>query len=132
MLYEFRSDARESLAEMEKHFEAAIAFYRTKGITVNVELVGDRPCSGIVDEQAEQALIDRAAQAYKRWCGCDEMSLRAGSTDCNIPMSMGIPAVCPGIFMGGGAHTREEWVEIASLPVGLKICSDIMLDYFEI
>jgi hypothetical protein len=34
--------------------------------------------------------------------------------------------------MGGGAHTREEWVEIASLPIGVKICTDIMLDYFEI
>ena len=46
MLYEFRSDEREALTIMENHFNAAIDFYRAKGITVTVTLVGDRPCTG--------------------------------------------------------------------------------------
>jgi acetylornithine deacetylase/succinyl-diaminopimelate desuccinylase-like protein len=56
-------------------------------------------------------------------------ALESGSTDANIPMSLGIPAVCVGNYMGGGVHTREEWVEIASVPVGLKITAEIILQY---
>ena len=52
MLYEFRSDEAESLAVMEKHLWAAVDFYRTKGISVTVTPVGNRPCSGDVDENA--------------------------------------------------------------------------------
>ena len=45
----------------------------------------------------------------------------SSSTDCNIPLSVGIPAVCVGVFMGEGAHTREEFVEKESLKAGLEI-----------
>ena len=43
---------------------------------------------------------------------------------------MGIPAVCAGTYLGGGAHTREEWVEKASIPVGVQIVADIMSTFF--
>lgn len=43
------------------------------------------------------------------------------STDCNIPLSMGIPAVCIGVYEGGGSHTREEWLNKAFLKRGLEI-----------
>ena len=130
MLYEFRSDERESLAIMEEHLNAAVALYRAKGVTVNVELVGDRPCSANVDEEKEKALMDRAAAAAKNHTG-KEMSFHAGSTDCNIPLSMGIPAVCVGCYSGRGAHTREEYVEIDSLLPGLKIAFELLLHHFE-
>ena len=50
----------------------------------------------------------------------------AGSTDCNIPLSMGIPSVCVGSFRGAGAHTREEYVEIDSLEEGYKVAFGMM------
>ena len=43
------------------------------------------------------------------------------STDCNIPLSMGIPAICLGVVRDGKVHTREEWVEVASLSEGCKL-----------
>jgi len=129
MLYEFRSDERESLDIMEEHFSAAIAFYRAKGIEVEVELLGERPCSGEVDMQREESLMNRAAAAAKRHANV-EMDFRAGSTDCNIPLSMGIPAICTGCYVGGGAHTREEWVQIDSLLPGLKIAFELILHHF--
>ena len=54
----------------------------------------------------------------------------SGSTDCNIPLSMGIPAICFGVYLGGGQHTREEYVRIDSLETGLcaameMICEDM-------
>jgi len=129
MLYEFRSDERESLDIMEEHFNAAIAFYRAKGIEVEVELLGERPCSGEVDMQREEALMVRAAAAALRHADV-EMDFRVGSTDCNIPLSMGIPAICTGCYAGGGAHTREEWVQIDSLLPGLKIAFELVLHHF--
>ena len=129
MLYEFRSDERASLAVMEEHFNAAIQFYRTKGIDVEVELLGERPCSGEVDVVRHEALMGRAAAATLRPCGM-EMDFRAGSTDCNIPLSMGVPAICTGCYTGGGAHTREEWLEIDSLLPGLKVAFELVLHHF--
>ena len=130
MLYEFRSDERESLEIMEKHLNAAVEVYRAKGVEVTVELVGDRPCSGDVDEAREQKLIDRAAAAMKRQYNL-EIKCHAGSTDCNVPLSMGIPAICVGCYTGRGAHTRGEYVEIESLLPGLKFAFDLMLYHFE-
>lgn len=129
MLYEFRSDEAESLAIMERHLEAALEFYRTKGVRVTAELVGDRPCSAQVDEDAHDALIQRAAKAAKTHYGWD-VSLRSGSTDCNIPLSMGVPAICIGCAVGQGAHTREEFVEIESLHPGLKVAFELIMHHF--
>ena len=132
MLYEYRSDEAECLEIMEKEFHNVIdrANARGKG-RFTVRTVGIRPCGKNVDQKIHEKMIARVIEICEKYSGI-ECKRSKSSTDCNIPMSMGIPAVCPGIFMGGGSHTREEWVEIASLPVGLKICSDIMLDYFEI
>ena len=45
MLYEFRSDCKESLKIMDRFFQSVVESYRTMGITVNVELLGLRPCT---------------------------------------------------------------------------------------
>jgi acetylornithine deacetylase/succinyl-diaminopimelate desuccinylase-like protein len=44
---------------------------------------------------------------------------------------MGIPAVCVGCVRGGGAHTREEYVEIDSLAPGLGVAFEMILSHFE-
>ena len=130
MLYEFRSDTPAHLDTMERHFNAAIEFYRTKGIAVTVTLLGERPCGIDIDPDAHQALIERASTAVLRHYGL-QTTLRAGSTDCNIPLSRGIPAVCVGAVCGGGAHTREEYVEINSLKPGLAVAFELILHHFE-
>ena len=130
MLYEFRSDEREALAIMEAHLNAAVEFYRTKGVKVTVTLVGDRPCSGDVDQTKEQVLIDRVAVAMRRHFGVENLALRSGSTDANVPLSMGIPAVTFGCSVGGGAHTREEFVVTESVRTGCAMALDLILQYF--
>jgi len=129
MLYEFRSDNREDLAEMEEHFKAAIDFYCTKGIEITVTQVGDRPCMGDVDPVREQVLMERGERAIKNHYGYD-VEYSSSSTDCNIPMSMGIPSICVGTVVGGKAHTREEYVEIGSLLPGLKVAAEMILHHF--
>ena len=129
MLYEFRSDCRESLAVMEAHLQNAIDAVRAQGISVTVTSVGDRPCSGDVDESKMAALMDRANALTLRHFG-REISFGSGSTDCNVPLSMGIPAICVGCYEGAGAHTREEYVTIDSLLPGLKFAADMVLYHF--
>lgn len=129
MLYEFRSDHGESLEIMENHLNMAVEFYRAKGIDVTVTLVGDRPCSGLVDETKMEFLRSRAAAATRRYYNCD-IQFGSGSTDCNVPLSMGIPAICVGCYDGAGAHTRQEYVEISSLLPGLNFAFDMILYHF--
>jgi len=74
-------------------------------------------------------LAARAAAAVRTHYGF-EPRFTSGSTDCNIPLSMGIPAICPGCVLGAGAHTREEFVEIDSLLPGLKVASELILYHF--
>ena len=129
MLYEFRSDEAEALAIMEKHLEAALEFYRTKGITVTAELVGDRPCSKAVDENTMTAMTLRAQEATRRHYD-RELTFSAGSTDCNIPLSQGIAALCLGVYRGRGAHTRQENIDLDSLIPGMKFLFDLVLQHF--
>jgi len=130
MMYEIRSENRNSLAEMEKHFMAAVEFYRSKDVVVNVELAGERPCMGDVDPARQQALNNRAEQAVRDHFNV-EPEFKSGSTDCNIPFSIGIPSVALGCYFGKGSHTRGEYVETGSLLPGLKLAFDLVLDRFK-
>ena len=129
VLYEFRSDNREDLAEMEAHFRAALAFHTTKGVQIHAELLGQRPCMGDVDPTQQQTLIQRAAEAVRTYYQV-EPKFKPSSFDGNIPLSMGIPAVAVNCYFGGGTHTREEYVEIDSLLPGLRLVFDLILDHF--
>ena len=60
----------------------------------------------------------------------EEPDLRPASTDANIPLSLGIPANTVGAVRYGLSHTREEWVELASLKPGLGIALSLMLRAF--
>ena len=129
MLFEFRSDEREALAILEEQFRDIVARHRTQGVEIYLTMVGDRPCAGDVDPVQMRELMDRAARAVERYYG-KPVNFVSGSTDCNIPLSLGIPAVCVGCCFGDGAHTREEYVEIDSLLPGLKVAFDLVLHHF--
>ena len=53
--------------------------------------------------------------------------MHSGSADCNIPHSMGIPAVSLAVFDGKHAHTFEEFIIKDSLKKGLKIAMELIL-----
>jgi tripeptide aminopeptidase len=74
-------------------------------LTVDVKLIGDRPSGEIA---VSNPLVQRAVAATA-FVGA-QPELRIGSTDSNIPISMGIPAVTIGAGGdGGGAHSLHEW-----------------------
>lgn len=120
MLYEYRSDNYECLEKMRIMFNNTIEMYRSMGVTVEVELLGERPCGIPIDEEKMAVLRNRYLNALKEALGLEAFS-GSSSTDCNIPLSMGIPAICFGVVRGSGCHTREEKLEVASLYDGCKL-----------
>lgn len=122
MMYEYRSNKKEGLAFMDRFFDSVIASFQTFGIDVTVEALGDRPCKGDVDPSGLTKIVMEASEKYGY-----HRTEECGSTDCNIPLSMGIPAVCFGVYEGKGAHTREEWIDVESTRDGMKILSEVLL-----
>ncbi len=53
-----------------------------------------------------------------------------GSTDANLPLSRGLPAICLGLTTGGGAHTAQEWIDIPPLQQGLAQLIDFVQQVF--
>lgn len=78
---------------------------RGADLELDVEMVGKRPSGEI---PPKNSLVQRA-MATAEYFGATP-ALRTGSTDSNIPISLGIPAVTIGRGgTGGGAHSLEEW-----------------------
>jgi len=130
MLYEYRSDNKVCLDKMKDMFEKVVEAYRATGVEVAVELVGDRPCASGVDAAAQEALEALAADSILRVTN-QEARFGSGSTDCNIPLSMGIPSICVGLCAATGAHTRTETLQLASLPGGSALCMDFLCNFFD-
>ena len=126
MLYEYRSDEAAGLRGMEEAFLAVVEDFRVRGVDIEVESLGVRPCGEGVDPAAQQELSDWS-EALLRSHTAGEIVVEPASTDCNIPLSLGIPAVSFGLCGGGGAHTRQEWIETASLETGLCIALETVL-----
>ena len=132
MLCEYRSDREAALAYMEQQFSGIFDAHNTKDAQVTVELVGLRPCESLDDAQRQKrdAMVAEACGLLKEITGKD-IRTGSGSTDCNIPLSMGIPSVCYGCYYGKGAHTREEYIEKASLKMGYRVAFETVLKHFE-
>ena len=130
MLYEFRSDDYESLMNAKTFFEETVENFRKSGLDIETELLGERPCGRKDnDDPRQSALVERCAESIKKRAGF-EPGFHAGSTDCNMPLSMGIPAVTVGLCTGAGAHTREEWIETDSLKIGFGVAADLISAHF--
>ena len=77
-------------------------------ITVTFEQKGKRP-AGTQDKSCQ---IVQAANAANQALGMETLYIGAASTDANIPISLGIPAITVGWGgKGGGEHTIHEWYE---------------------
>jgi di/tripeptidase len=122
---DMRSESKDELARIDGQFlkivEGAVeqengARATTAGkVSAEVKMIGDRP-TGATREDAE---IVQMTSAAVRAAGYNPI-LGASSTDSNIPISLGIPAVTIGSGgRGGRAHAVDEWIDVAK-PESLK------------
>ncbi|HET7316329.1 MAG TPA: M20/M25/M40 family metallo-hydrolase [Sphingomicrobium sp.] len=119
---DMRSASADQLAKLEKQFLTIVpnaaaeenAARSTKAGKIAAELkpIGDRPAGAT----APDADIIRFAEAAYRAAGL-EVEQHTSSTDSNIPMSLGIPAVTMSrIADGGRAHAPDEWIDVSKAP----------------
>lgn len=112
---DIRSEAAGPLADMEHMVRAALEegmnltnTARKRGsapLDLDIRVIGDRPTG----EASIHSNIVRAARAATRHIG-HVPELVASSTDANIPIALGIPAIAIGAGgESGGTHTLEEW-----------------------
>lgn len=133
-----RSEAAATLAELETEvrriFEAAVDHSNsnrkrgTPALSLEVRIIGDRP-SG---ETPVNSVLVRAARAATRALG-DTPELVASSTDANIPIALGIPAIAVGVGgESGGTHTTDEWYSNQGGPEGIERVLLILLEVAEL
>ncbi len=111
---DLRSEDTQALSRVVAEVEKACKVIQRKGVKVSMELIGSRPggeleSSHPLVQLAWQCLQDQGQQPH----------LNIGSTDANIPLSRGFPAVCIGITTGAGAHTLGEYINTAPAAGGL-------------
>ncbi len=128
MLYEFRSDEYECVEKMRESFNAIIEKNRNDDAEVEVEILGIRPCGKGVDEAELEALTERCRKICEEISGLPCPS-GSGSTDSNIPLSLGVPSVTIGGSMAWGVHKREEWVDKESIFIGYEIVDRTIRDF---
>ena len=118
MLCEYRSNDKDCLAYMKREFEK-IFDNANRVAKVTATLVGDRPCSDTDDSKIEN-LKKKVVPIIEDIIG-QKVTLTSGSTDCNIPLSLGVASICIGTDVHDKTHTREEWIDKESIKTGLEI-----------
>jgi tripeptide aminopeptidase len=113
---DLRSENGATLAELESSARAAFeeATRRENGagaaaapLSLEIETIGARP-GGITPPESD--LVRVAVEATRMLGGAPQLT--ASSTDANVPIALGIPAVAIGAGgQAGGVHTEGEWYE---------------------
>lgn len=115
MLLDLRSEDAQCLAEVDEQAMEIVRRAQCEQAQVTATRIGERPCGIAVDQRA---LLDRL-RPIREELGLP-MELCASSTDLNIPLSMGVPSLCFGAYIGHGAHTQQEYLLASSIADGLR------------
>ena len=121
---DIRSESNEKMAELFDILAGSVDRARdlenqraaTGKVTGKVKEIGSRPAAAL----SETASILRYIKAVDAHLGI-RSHLDCSSTDANIPLSLGLPALAiGGGGSGGGAHTTQEWFLPEGRDLGLK------------
>jgi tripeptide aminopeptidase len=114
---DIRSEACEEMNKVDATFvkivrgavdeENRVRSTREGRIEADLKVIGERPCG----ETPMQSPILRSTAAMIRAFGLTP-SYEVSSTDSNIPMSLGIPALTIGRGPGGRSHSPDEWTDV--------------------
>jgi len=117
MLVDMRSESPDELKKVHDAFQRVVreavdeenkARSTAEGkIVADVKLIGDRP-SGTTPTST---YLVQAAASVARVYGFTP-TFEIGSTDANVPIAMGIPAITIGRGAGGRSHSMDEWIDV--------------------
>lgn len=127
MLVDLRSVDGSKVSWLEGVVRDIVSFHCSRDdVTYTIEVVGDRPAGNIPPTHPLVETVLACASISEV-----EVSLGASSTDANIPLSIGIPAVAIGCYEGEGAHRLSEKIFPASLQRGLPYVNLALLAVLE-
>jgi acetylornithine deacetylase/succinyl-diaminopimelate desuccinylase-like protein len=115
MAVDMRSDSTEELLKLEARLLDLVkqavteenARWKTDKMTVEIKLIGDRPAGIVAMDSPIVQATQRAVSVITR---APRVTFAGSSTDSNLAMSLGIPAVTiGGGGEGGNWHSRNEW-----------------------
>jgi acetylornithine deacetylase/succinyl-diaminopimelate desuccinylase-like protein len=116
MLLDMRSVSAEELPKLENRVLAILPeVEREYQVHIERQLVGDRPAGSKADTVW---MVDTLRQVHQA-LGL-QTQINAASTNANVPLSQGIPAVVIGTYTGKGTHRLEEWIDERSIILGMK------------
>ncbi|HQZ71123.1 MAG TPA: M20/M25/M40 family metallo-hydrolase [Anaerolineae bacterium] len=121
LLLDLRSESPDALSDLAAWVEAACSRHQAaatrQGGGIGWERVGDRPAGGL---PVQHPLVRMAVQALKAGgVSPERIALRRSSTDANLPLARGLPAVTIHLADGGDAHRLDEWVDLSDLGTGM-------------
>jgi acetylornithine deacetylase/succinyl-diaminopimelate desuccinylase-like protein len=112
---DLRSESVAALEDLVRSVEGTVQDFQSPDVRVRIDLIGQRPVGEI---SPNHPLVALAVQGLEM-VGI-QPRLNIGSTDANIPLSLGYPAICLGLTTGKGAHTLNEYINCPPLELGLK------------
>jgi acetylornithine deacetylase/succinyl-diaminopimelate desuccinylase-like protein len=111
---DLRSESSMALSQLVRQVEALVSAANRPDVVVTLELIGRRPAGKLASSHPLVRLAKRCLQAQGI-----HPNLTIGSTDANVPLSRGLPAICIGLSTGYGAHTVNEYIHVSPLFQGL-------------
>jgi di/tripeptidase len=124
MALDLRSNSADALLQLEEKALAIVqhavaqenARWRSDKITAEIKLIGDRPAGAT---PRASPIIEAARRAVTAVAPGAPIEFAASSTDSNLAMSLGIPAVTiGGGGEGGGQHSLNEWYKPTNAHLG--------------
>jgi acetylornithine deacetylase/succinyl-diaminopimelate desuccinylase-like protein len=123
---DLRSEEAQALAAVSKEVENLVQETNREDVRVFLEIIGERPPGKISIRHPLVRLAVRCLQQQGL-----TPHFNAGSTDANIPLSRGLPAICLGLTTGSGAHTLDEQIYTEQLSKGVDQLVCLVISLFQ-
>jgi tripeptide aminopeptidase len=107
--------------------DLAESFSQSGNDSVNVilDIIGQRPAGEI---PADHPLVQGAVHSLRELGLTPQLGI--GSTDANVPLSLGFPAICLGLTTGMDAHSSSESIHTEPIRLGLQHVVDVIRSAF--
>ncbi len=110
---DLRSEDPAILNALIARVEELAASFNGQGVQLETQVIGHRPSGAIPRDHPLLQLAARAAQEVGL-----PYTFQSGSTDANLPLSLGLPCVSVGLASGGNAHRPDEYIETREIEKG--------------
>ena len=115
MELDLRSEDERMLKKLVGQVKQRVHTFDRPGVLVTMQEIGNRPAGEI---PPTHPLVQAAQQCLAKE-GITP-TLEIGSTDANMPLSRGYPAICIGLTRGSNAHTNDEYILLEPLETGIR------------